>query len=81
MVLFSAHRLIMVYICTNFHENILNGIRVMELWSGHEKLTDGQTDVRTDGRRTRQYTTRLRRAYKYDRVAAPEGVILTLTLP
>ena len=33
----------MVYICTKFHENIMNGI---ELWSGHEKFTDGQTDVR-----------------------------------
>ena len=28
---FSAHRQIMVYICTNFHENTLNGFRVMEL--------------------------------------------------
>ena len=25
--LFSAHRLMMVYICTKFHENILNGIK------------------------------------------------------
>ena len=24
-------------------------LTVSELWSGHEKLTDGQTDVRTDG--------------------------------
>ena len=24
--LFSAHRLVMVYICTKFHENILNDI-------------------------------------------------------
>ena len=43
----------MVCICTKFHE-------VLELWSGHEKLTDGQTD----GRRARHNTTRLRRAYK-----------------
>ena len=28
--LFSAHRLIEVYICTKFHENILDGIRVIE---------------------------------------------------
>ena len=28
--LFSAHRLMMVYICTNFHENILDGIKVIE---------------------------------------------------
>ena len=44
----------MVYICTKFHKNILNGIRVR---SGHENLTDGQTDRRadgqTDGRRAR----------------------------
>ena len=43
----------MVYICTKFHENILNGIT--ELWSGHEKLTDGQ--------RARYNTTCLRWAY------------------
>ena len=30
MALFSAHRLIMVYICTKFHENILDGIKVIE---------------------------------------------------
>ena len=29
-VLFSAHHLIMVYICTKFRENILNGFRVSE---------------------------------------------------
>ena len=34
----------MVYICSKFHENILNGIRVME---GTLKV-NGQTDVRTD---------------------------------
>ena len=43
----------MVYICTKFHENILNGIRFMERI---EKLMDGQT--------ARHNTTRLRRAYK-----------------
>ena len=42
--LFSAHRLMMVYICTKFHENILNCIRVME---GTLKV-NGQTDVQTD---------------------------------
>ena len=30
----------LVYICVKFHENILNGIRVMEVT---RKLTDGQT--------------------------------------
>ena len=29
-VLFSAHPLIMVYICTKIRKNILNGFRVME---------------------------------------------------
>ena len=43
---FSTHRLIVVYICTKFHENILNGIRVMDRT---QKLTDGQMDGRTDG--------------------------------
>ena len=28
--LFSAHRLMMVYICKKFHENILHGIKVIE---------------------------------------------------
>ena len=27
---FSAHHLIMVYICTKFHEHFLNGIKVIE---------------------------------------------------
>ena len=27
---FSAHRLMMVYISTKFHENILDGIKVIE---------------------------------------------------
>ena len=30
MVPFSAHRLMVVYICTKFHENILDGITVIE---------------------------------------------------
>ena len=29
-ILFSAHRLIMVYICTKFHENIPDGIKFIE---------------------------------------------------
>ena len=28
--IFSAHRLMMVYICAKFHENILDGIKVIE---------------------------------------------------
>ena len=35
----------MVYICTKFHENILNGIRVMKRT---QKLMDRQTDRWTD---------------------------------
>ena len=46
----------MIYICTKFHENILNGI---ELRSGHKKLTDGRADGQT-----RHNTTRLRWAYQ-----------------
>ena len=34
----------MVYICTKFHENILNGIRVME----RTRKVNGRTDGRTD---------------------------------
>ena len=29
-VLFSAHCLMVVYICSKFHENILDGIKVIE---------------------------------------------------
>ena len=43
--MFSAHCLMMVYICTKFHENILNGIRVME----RTRKVNGRTDRRTDG--------------------------------
>ena len=35
----------MVYICTKFHENILNGIRVME----RTRKVNRRTDTRTDG--------------------------------
>ena len=39
----------MVYICTKFHENILNGIRVMEQTRKVNGGTDGQTARQTDG--------------------------------
>ena len=52
------------YICIKFHENILNGIRVMELQRKVNGRPDGQTDGWTDRRRARHNTTRLRRAYK-----------------
>ena len=41
--LFFAHRLIMVYICTKFGKNILNGLRGMD-----RTICDGQTHRRTD---------------------------------
>ena len=39
----------MVYICTKFHENIMNGIRVMERTRKVNGRTDGRPDRRTDG--------------------------------
>ena len=50
----------MVYICTKFHENILNSIRVKE----RTRKVNGQTDVRTDGWRERHNMARLRQAYE-----------------
>ena len=47
LYLFSAYCLMMVYICTKFQENILNGIRVMEQTRKVNGRTDGQR--RTDG--------------------------------
>ena len=47
--LFFTLCLMMVYICTKFHENILNCIRVMERTQKDNGRTDGQTDGRTDG--------------------------------
>ena len=45
-LLFLAHRLIMVYICTKFGEIILNGLRVMERTRFMtDRHTDGQTDI------------------------------------
>ena len=42
--------------------------KVSKLWSGHQKLTDGQTDGhpdrRMDGRKAQHNTTRLWQAYK-----------------
>ena len=44
--LVSAHRVLMLYIYTKFHENVQ---RVSALLSRHEIMTYGQTDRRTDG--------------------------------
>ena len=54
----------MVYICTKFHENILNDIRVME----RTRKVNGQTEGRTDGQRARHNTTRLRRRIKIAKI-------------
>ena len=43
----SAHRLMMVYICSKFHENILNGIRVMERTGKVNRRTDRRTEATT----------------------------------
>ena len=44
----------MVYICTKFHENILNGIRVME----RTRKVNGRTDGRPDNGQTDRQTDR-----------------------
>ena len=43
---FSAHCLMMLKICTKFHENILNRFRVIE---GRQFKTERQTDKQIDG--------------------------------
>ena len=45
----SAHRLMMLYIGVKFHEDISNGIRVIERTRNHKVLTDGQTLKISDG--------------------------------
>ena len=42
--MFSAHHLIIVYVCTKFHEHILNGIRVTERTRTDRVRIDGRTD-------------------------------------
>ena len=46
----STLRLMVLYICVKFSENISNGIRVTERTRNYEALTDGRTDGRTDRR-------------------------------
>ena len=41
--LFSAHRLMMVYICTKFHENILDGYRANTIYTA--KISKGHNSV------------------------------------
>ena len=62
--LYSANRLMIVYICTKFHENILKSIKVMERTPKAKGWTDRRTSRQTDGRKAQHNTTRLRRAYK-----------------
>ena len=45
--LFSAHSLIVIYICTKFHENILEGIQVMELTQF--QISKGHNSVKNVG--------------------------------
>ena len=47
-ILFSAHRLMMFYICRKFHENISKGFLVIERTRNHNGWTDGQTDGHGD---------------------------------
>ena len=48
--MFSAHRLIVVYICTTFHENILNGIKVIEPDTIFKaKISKGHNSVKNVG--------------------------------
>ena len=48
--LFSAHRLIMVYICTKFHENILHGIKLIERTRlSYQKFTGGNNSIKNVG--------------------------------
>ena len=47
LVLFSAHRLMVIYICTKFHENILDGIKVIERTHfSEEKIRRGHNSVK-----------------------------------
>ena len=40
--MYFARRLMVLYICVKFRENISNGIRVMERTQNYEALTDGR---------------------------------------
>ena len=43
---FSAHRLMVVYICTKFHGNILDGIIVMERTRFSKQKSKGHNSVK-----------------------------------
>ena len=47
---FSVHHLIMVYICTKFHENILEGIKVVEQTQfSKENISKGHNSIKNVG--------------------------------
>ena len=46
---FYAHGLMMVYISTKFHENILGGIKVIQNHGFHQKFSKGHNSVRNVG--------------------------------
>ena len=48
--MYSAHRLMVLYISVKFRENISNGIRVMELTPNYEVLMDKWTLKILEGR-------------------------------
>ena len=49
LLMWSARRLIALYSCVKFGENISDGIRVMERTLMMEALTDGRTHTISDG--------------------------------
>ena len=52
MLLISARRMVMLYICAKFHEIILNGIKVIERTVSIWKITKGDYSAKTVGGRT-----------------------------
>ena len=55
--LYATHRHDLFYITVKYHQNILNGIRVIERTRKCLR-TDGRTDERTDGRTDRRQAHR-----------------------
>ena len=51
--LFSAYQLMILYICTKFHENISKGFLVFARTRNHDRRTDRLTNRQTDGRTDR----------------------------
>ena len=56
MLLISAHRLVMLYICAKFHEIILNGIKVIARTRFlYGKITKGNNSAKNVGGETVVY--------------------------